>query len=199
MLLMLIGSACRSNQPDEVVAESATSSGGLTTSTSSLTQPTTEAPSITTSLTMPMLSVAADLYLNEAIVLMRTWSINRDNVDWDALEDYAYGIADGAETTEDTHSAIRAALARLGDDHSIFFTPAEAQGFTTGTAIFEDPVVELGDNHIGYASIGRYIGDIGDQADAYATEMSNGLNTVMPDACGWSSTSGQTPAATCGR
>jgi carboxyl-terminal processing protease len=132
----------------------------------------------------PVLSVNADIYLQRAINLMREWSINRDEVDWTAVEERVYRIADGAVSTEETHSAIRSAMAQLRDDHSVFLTARQANEFDT-QATFSDPVVELRDDHIGYVSIGGFSGNIGDQADAYATELATELTDVMPAACGW--------------
>jgi carboxyl-terminal processing protease len=161
-----------------------TGSTSTTESTSHASNPPTTAPP-PTSRAVPVLAFEAEVYLGEAIDLMRQWSINRDEVDWLALEELAYRIADGAETPADTHSAIRSALNLLRDGHSLFLAPTQADAFATGPAAFDEPVVELRDDGIGYVAIGRYSGDIGDQADAYATALASDLSGATSATCGW--------------
>lgn len=186
VVLALAVAACSPSPAESGAAEPAPSSTASVTSTSTAPAsppPTTAPPS--TSQPVPILAVEAEEYLSDAIDLMREWSINRDDVDWAALEERAYQIADGAETPADTHSAIRSAIKLLSDNHSVFLVPAQAEAFTTGPAAFDEPVVELRDDRIGYVAIGRYSGDIGDQADAYATALASDLSVATSAACGW--------------
>lgn len=138
-----------------------------------------------TTLPIPELSDEAEAYLAEAIELMRTWSISRDLVDWDELTELAMRRADGAATPQDTYPAIEIVLGELRDGHSVFLTPGEARTFDTGTASFDEPLVEVRGDGIGYVSVGRYLGNVGDQADAYAADLAGGLADALPETCGW--------------
>ena len=139
----------------------------------------------TSAAAQPRLSLESAMYLTEALDLMHIWSINRDLVDWEALRSSAFRVADGAETPADTYRAVEVALSALHDDHSVFFTPNQALTFDSGPAVFVEPVVEVRDGGVGYVSIGRYSGNIGEQADRYATSLAHRLAADLPSACGW--------------
>lgn len=64
-------------------------------------------------------------YLDAALELMETRSINRASVDWEEMRKDAYANAAGATTTWDTYPAITAALVALGTDHSFLRPPLE--------------------------------------------------------------------------
>ena len=147
---------------------------------------TIQAPTTTTTIPAddPVLSDKAAEYLDAALAAMRQHSINRDVVDWAEIESRAYQAADGATQPADTYNAIRVALSDLKDRHSIFLTPADAGSFR-GTAQFEEPVVERRDDGIGYIQFGGYMGDIGAQADAYATDLAARISAIAPESCGW--------------
>ena len=155
-----------------------------TTITAQITT-TTSADPTTTTRPEPVLSAAAATYLDEAIALMKEWSINTDKVDWNEIEALALRLADGAVSPANTYYAIRLAMGELGDGHSVFFTPAEATGFDSGAASFDTPRVEVGEDDIGYVAIGRYIGNIGEQADDFAAELAARLEAEIGDVCGW--------------
>lgn len=133
----------------------------------------------------PVLSEQAATYLDEALGAMRQHSINRDRVDWPVVEARAYRAADGAEVSADTYLAIRTALSELQDRHSRFFTPQEAGDDFSGHARYEEPTVEVRDGGLGYISISGYTGDIGGQADAYATELARRITAIEAQSCGW--------------
>jgi carboxyl-terminal processing protease len=183
----LVVAACSPSATEPVIADpgpSSTVSVAPTASTMPASNPPTTAPP-STARPVPVLAVEAEMYLDDAIDLMRRWSINRDEVDWVALEELAFRVADGAETPADTHSALRSAMNLLHDGHSVFLAPSQADTFATGPAAFDEPVVELREDRIGYVAIGRYSGDIGDQADAYATALASNLSGTTSATCGW--------------
>ena len=174
-----------------LIAVACTSGGGPGTTpatpppTSAST--TTSAPPTTTTTTRPPpeLSAEAEAYLREALDLMRDWSINRELVDWDALEASAFRRADGAETAADTYPAIETAVRSLRDDHSFFLTPSETRLLFDGEARFDAPIVELRSDGLGYVSVGMFRGNIGEQADAYAHALATAITGLAPRACGW--------------
>lgn len=73
-------------------------------------------------------SEEARAYLDRALDIMQERSINRDSVDWGNLREAVMRRARGAETTADTYDALRYAIRRLGDNHSLLRPPRpEAQ------------------------------------------------------------------------
>ncbi len=70
------------------------------------------------------LSPEASAYLDVALDIMEFSSIERDEIDWPTFRDAAFGHAGDAQTSADTYAAIRAALVRIGDDHSFFQSPS---------------------------------------------------------------------------
>ncbi|RYE00894.1 MAG: hypothetical protein EOP50_02955 [Sphingobacteriales bacterium] len=78
-------------------------------------------------LTMP---AAVRQYLDTALNLMLTRSIQAADADTAALRLVAYNIAEGAQTTAGTYEAIRCTLYNMGGDrHGRFQTPEEARAY----------------------------------------------------------------------
>lgn len=67
----------------------------------------------------------------------------------------------------------------------MFFTPVEAESFSTGDAVFVTPTIEARPDRLGYVSIGRYLGDIGDDADLYAADLAGRVKATDREVCGW--------------
>jgi carboxyl-terminal processing protease len=128
------------------------------------------------------MSQVARVYLDAAIAAMRDHSMNRASVDWDEVEDLAFRIASGAQTEAATYRAISESL---GDDHSVFLSPTEAGSFSGAPAEFVTPEIGVRTGRLGYVMVGRYLGDIGDQADAYANDVASQISQTNDDVCGW--------------
>lgn len=131
------------------------------------------------------LSVTASAYLDEALGVMREYSINRDSVDWEQVEESAFRVAFGAEEPADTHAAIQLALSHLNDQHSVFLSPSQAEAFRHGDAVYTTPVVAIRSENIGYVAIGRYLGDVGEQSDEYAADVAGQIDEMAGGVCGW--------------
>jgi C-terminal processing protease CtpA/Prc len=69
------------------------------------------------------MSSSAQRYLDEALDLMATKSVDRRRVDWAALRRELTRQFAGAQTPADTYPAIYAALATLGNPHSTLLPP----------------------------------------------------------------------------
>lgn len=69
----------------------------------------------------------ARTYLLSALDTMERHSLVRDEVDWPKLRRDALGRAEGATEPAGTYEAIEQALRELGDGHSTFLTPEEAE------------------------------------------------------------------------
>jgi carboxyl-terminal processing protease len=72
------------------------------------------------------LSEAAEAYIVDALERIERAYVRRDQVDWGALRAETLAAAQGAQTALDTHDALAAAVASLGDRHTWFDTPGPA-------------------------------------------------------------------------
>jgi carboxyl-terminal processing protease len=175
----LLTAACLGGERSE---PSSTTNGSVTTSSAIVS--TTTTPVHVTS-TLASMSPEAEAYLDEALGLMEKYSINSGRLDWRMIRDFAFRAAGTAQTPAQTHGAIIAVFPLFEDDHSIFLSPSEADDFSAGDALYIEPEVELLDGRVGYVSIGRYYGDIGAEADAYAADLSGAIGQLNSTACGW--------------
>lgn len=133
-----------------------------------------------------IISSFAAAYLNAALDLMQTHSINRYKIDWPTFRQRAFDQAGAAQTTRDTYDAIRYALNELGDNHSFFRAPGgESQDITDPPASVSAPTaIHLGED-VGYVSVSSFTGG-GEEADALATEYHRLIEAVDTlGVCGW--------------
>lgn len=113
-------------------------------------------------------SRVAAAYLLDAIAVIRRQSFRRDSVDWRAVEDSAFVLARGAESTRDTHDALRYVTQALGDHHSMFLPGWEGVKMATGPAppaILRarsqvQPVGRLVADGVGYVSVPWFIDQV---------------------------------------
>jgi carboxyl-terminal processing protease len=132
------------------------------------------------------LGIAAARYLDYALVLMQTYSINRYEIDWTTFSDSTYAEAGEAKTEADTYDAIRSALERLGDNHSFFQPPPDASlNAAASTPARTDPSAELLDGSTGYVDVPAFFGG-GPDGDAHATLYHGLIESVEgAGACRW--------------
>ncbi len=142
---------------------------------------------------LPTTSDEAATYLDSALDLMEAHSVNRYEVDWTDLRQWAEIHADGARTPAETYPGIRAALQALGDGHSYLVEPGESGGTVEfpepmATLLTADgPVAEVapGEPRLGYLMVPWFSGGI-DSANALAERyhaLIEGIDTM--DVCGW--------------
>ena len=77
-------------------------------------------------------SLEAGAYLSRALDVMEFNSIEKDQIDWPSFRAMAFEDADNARSPADTYDAIRAALVRIGDNHSFFQPPSVDAPTATG-------------------------------------------------------------------
>jgi hypothetical protein len=112
-------------------------------------------------------------------------SFNAD-LNWDEVQEKAFTLADGAETTADTYLAIKYALTALETEHTFFFSPEEV-------AVGQNSVVDGSqavsgkrlENGIGYVALQ----DIGGNLETLK-DYANTLHHIIQDidqepTCGW--------------
>jgi hypothetical protein len=80
-----------------------------------------------TTATIPStMSEVAGTYLEQVFAIMKTRSIKRLSVDWNALHTRIFTTAANAQTIANLYPAIREAMTIIGDGHSSFTPPAGA-------------------------------------------------------------------------
>lgn len=135
------------------------------------------------------LGLEAAGYLNLALDVMQAYSLRRYEIDWVAFREAAIADAGNAKTPSDTYDAIRAALVRIGDNHSFFrppgAVPAAAPPPVAAPPLLADPRSELIAPDVGYLEVTAFSGG-GPEGDELATryhELIEGVDTL--GVCGW--------------
>jgi len=157
------------------------------TAATNTTVPAAASPTATGARPASEPSAEARAYLDAALDLMQQYSINREQVDWDALRRKARSRVYGAHTAADTYRAIQYALRDLGDGHSFLMTPEQVAQMQAGTlnAAVPKPSGKLVEGRIGYVSLPAFAGQ-GQAATEYATavqQIIRDLDAGTP--CGW--------------
>ncbi len=135
------------------------------------------------------LGLEAAGYLNLALDVMQAYSLRRYEIDWVAFREAAIADAGDAKTPADTYDAIRAALVRIGDNHSFFRPPglpaSAAPPPVAGPPRLADPRSGLAAPGVGYLEVTAFSGG-GAEGDELATryhELIEGVDTL--GVCGW--------------
>ena len=141
-------------------------------------------------------SPQASAYLDFALDVMEFNSIKKAEIDWPAFRDVTIEDAGNARTSADTYEAIRAALLRIGDNHSFFQPPGgQARGMTieepppTSLPGLVDPITELIDVGIGYVEVPAFSGGRSAANDLAGLYHALIWGTVW-QACSWMRTRG---------
>lgn len=149
----------------------------------------TEKPSPTATETQSAYDISAEAlaYLDTALDFMQEHSINREQINWDALRTRTYRRAFGAQTTADTYRAIQYALGDLGDNHSYLMTPEQVAQMEDGTmvAAISGPSGRLLEGRLGYVYLPSWAGTH-EAADEHATAIQDIIRDLdAQDPCGW--------------
>jgi carboxyl-terminal processing protease len=139
-----------------------------------------ERPLLLDPLPPPELAWAAEWYLNSALNLMEAESIRRNQIDWPALRQRAFDAAGPAQRPRDTHDAIRAAVAELGDGHSSFVSNPGAVNPQPRT---HPSGTTLDGGRVGYLRVPWFAHE---DPDSHAVEYHDLLRSLdSPAVCGW--------------
>ena len=127
------------------------------------------------------LGLEAARYLTGALDVMEARSVHRNEIDWVEFRNLAFEEAGNAKTPAATYDAIRAAVARLGDDHSLFLEPAVAAEEPPPSV---DPTAALVEPDIGYLYVPAFVGlDADETLTSLYHELVEGVDTL--GACRW--------------
>jgi carboxyl-terminal processing protease len=153
------------------------------------TSPATEMPGPTAAGSQPAADISAEAqaYVDAVLDLMQQHSINREQIDWDALRARTYRRAYGARTTGDTYRAIQYALGDLGGSHSFLMTPEQVAEMEDGSlnASVPAPSGRLLAGKLAYVSLPAFAGSM-EAAAEHATaiqQIIRDLDAEKP--CGW--------------
>lgn len=80
------------------------------------------------------ISDEASAYLEEAIKILQENGINRKTVDWAAVREKAFQMADGAQSPNETYPAIYYMMQEAGGKHSNFNPPASVEQIQQASA-----------------------------------------------------------------
>lgn len=127
------------------------------------------------------LGLDAAQYLNVALDIMEARSLHRYEIDWDDFRVRTLEEAGNAKTPAETYDAIRAALVRLDDNHSVFLTPEVASSAPPPP---EEPTAVVVGTGTGYVHVPAFSGV--DEAGAMATLYHALIEEVDTlDVCRW--------------
>ena len=102
---------------------------------------------------------ATRTYLEQMFTIMKTRSIKRFTIDWDAFHTHILSTAAGAQSIPGLFPAIREALTLLGDGHSSYFPASGATIFVpTRTCRASGATTPILNAPIGYVRIGAFSG-----------------------------------------
>jgi carboxyl-terminal processing protease len=125
-------------------------------------------------------------YLNEVLDLMESNSLRRAEVDWPALRAEVFALTASAVETADTYDALRLAVEMLGDGHSRFLSPEEAQVMLGGKGENQTPTASLVSEQFGYLWLPGYLSS-DERADNQHAEQIQSIIAEVDKAepCGW--------------
>ena len=122
----------------------------------------------------------AAAYLNNALDIMETWSIKRNEIEWPSFRKSVLKLAKDAETPADTYGAISSAVSLAGGVHSRFVAPS-TQGHTAG---FQSRAAgQRLDSTVGFVLIPGFVGP---DPSLFATQLQAIIREVdTVGLCGW--------------
>jgi hypothetical protein len=132
------------------------------------------------------MSESARIYLEQMFSLMKTYSIKRLTIDWDAFHTRIFATAAGAQTIANLAPAIREALTLLADGHSSYIPAGGATIFVPlRTCRSSGALTPSIDAPVGYVRIGAFSGGANESA-AFASMIQGVIaNADRADLVGW--------------
>ena len=155
--------------------------------------PATPSPPVRSTTTAEETSVPALLpevraYLDEALDILQTHSVYRQEVDWPAFHARVNNVGRNTRTVSDAHQVLQLALMWIDDDHTNFMTPSQAEQFQKRTHLRPgpDPEGRLVDARFGYILLPGFATDDEDLSSQFAATVQDLIQTVDSESpCGW--------------
>jgi carboxyl-terminal processing protease len=130
-------------------------------------------------------------YLNHTLDLIQEYSYYRKIVDWTAIRNAAYDLADGANTPTRTYAAINLVFKEIGDTHggiTLPYTPGGVQNTPGGvqSSYFEPTVGKLLEERLGYILVPNSNFSDDAVADQYVASIQGEIKKIDQfHPCGW--------------
>jgi C-terminal processing protease CtpA/Prc len=147
----------------------------------------TAAQTVAPTAATPTALTDAQQYLSEALDIIQNNALNSSKVDWSTTRPAAFDWEKDAQTPSDTYDTIQWVLQKLGDHHSFFLTPEDANQMTNSTTEdYPAPKGNLIENKIGYVAVYQFSAQSEEEMNKYANQVQSliiDLNTKI--SCGW--------------
>jgi len=150
--------------------------------------PTPTNPPTPTTEILPTQSIDAQQYLSDAIDIIQKNALNSKKVDWEKTRKTALELEKEAKTPKDTYDTIAYyVLKQLGDHHSSFMTPEDANRLDNSTVEdYLQPKGKLIKDRIGYVAVFAFGAQSEAEMNKYADEIQNIIIDLnQKSVCGW--------------
>jgi len=117
-------------------------------------------------------------YLNNTVDILEANSIYKYSIDWESLRNEVLQMGKNARNIKKTYPAIRYALIRLGDRHSLFMTPEEYKSYKDPDFAVPDIPSELINNNTGYIKIPGFRGSGDEPAQQFAQQIQDKIKEL---------------------
>ncbi len=130
--------------------------------------------------------VNAKSVLDAALGYVRTRSMHKNVIDWDAVAKNLHSMVNDSEDAEAAYPAIRSMLRTLNDGHSGFLTSDQARDQRSGGAPSVAPSVRLLAGGVGYILVPGYTGQDESLGEEFSERISAQIEHLADDVTsGW--------------
>jgi carboxyl-terminal processing protease len=150
--------------------------------------PTPTNPPTPTTEILPTQAIGAQHYLSDAIDIIQKNALNSKKVDWEKTRETAFELEKEAKTPEDTYDTIAYYLLKqLGDHHSFFMTPEDANRLDNSTVEdYLQPRERLIKDRIGYIAVFAFGAPSEEAGNKYADKIQASIIELSKlPVCGW--------------
>ena len=173
VLLVALGACSAADESGDAAAS--TEAASTSQPPPVVTTSTTAGPASTTTTFSPEIP-DAEAYLVDAMDIVEAEALFADTVDWETRRNQARSVAASSTGASELHTFLRRLLRDLGDDHSLFWTPDEADLETN--IDYPAPDVSLVEDRIGYVKVPWFPPGWDKQLDAYAEDLQGAIAEV---------------------
>jgi carboxyl-terminal processing protease len=117
-------------------------------------------------------------YLNKAVDIIETNSINKNSIDWVQFRKDVLEKGEDAKSIKETYPAIQFALKQLGDRHSHLMTPEKIKINNDPNIPLPKIASELINDTIGYIKVPGFEGACNERADKFAQQIQDKIREL---------------------
>ncbi len=119
-----------------------------------------------------------ETYMNRAIDIMSTNSINKDSIDWSKFRNEVLEKGKYAKSISETYPVIQYALMKLNDHHSFLMLPDQCKIYNDLYLPLPGILSELIENKIAYIKIPGFFGNRNKRADIFAKQIQTAIKEL---------------------